>query len=91
MKPLDPFEQALAADYDAGEFVSLAPTAERLSRFKAAASATFIKDKRINIRLSSPDLMDIQEKAMERGIPYQTFIASLLHQYASGRLVEKSV
>ncbi len=91
MKPLDTFEHEITADYDAGEFVSLAPTAERLSRFKAAASATFLKDKRINIRLSSPDLMDTQEKAMERGIPYQAFIASVLHQYASGRLLEKSV
>jgi predicted DNA binding CopG/RHH family protein len=62
--PLDTFEHDITANYDAGEFVSLAPAAERLSRFKAAASATFLKDKRINIRLSSPDLMDIQEKAM---------------------------
>lgn len=33
--------------------------------------------------------MDIQARALEEGIPYQTFIASVLHKYASGRLVEK--
>ena len=56
---------------------------------KAAASATFIKERRINIRLSTPDLMDIQARALEEGLPYQTFIASVLHKYISGRLVEK--
>ena len=61
----------------------------RIAEFKAAATATFIKDKRINIRLSSPDLMDIQARALEEGIPYQTFIASVLHKYAAGRLFEK--
>lgn len=48
-----------------------------------------IKEKRINIRLSSQDLMDIQARAMEEGIPYQTFIARVLHKFAAGRLHEK--
>ena len=33
--------------------------------------------------------MDIQARALEEGIPYQTFIASVLHKYAAGRLFEK--
>ena len=33
--------------------------------------------------------MDIQARALEEGIPYQTFIASVLHKYVSGRLTEK--
>jgi hypothetical protein len=33
--------------------------------------------------------MDIQARALEEGIPYQTFIASVLHKYASGRLYER--
>jgi hypothetical protein len=44
----------------------------------------------VNIRLSSPDLLDIQARALEEGIPYQTLIASVLHKYISGRLVEKT-
>ncbi len=55
---------------------------------RTAARETFIKDRRVNIRLSTPDLMDIQERAAEEGIPYQTLIASVLHKYVSGRLVE---
>jgi hypothetical protein len=62
-----------------------------LAKFKAAARATAIKDRRINIRLSSGDLSDIQAKALEEGIPYQTLIASVLHKYVTGRLAERGV
>jgi predicted DNA binding CopG/RHH family protein len=89
MKKLDPFEEDVLSDYDKGTLKSTSPSKNKLAKFKAAATATFIKDRRINIRLSSPDLMDIQARALEEGIPYQTFIASLLHKYVSGRLVEK--
>ncbi len=89
MKKLDEFEEGILAAYDKGELESTSPAKSKLAKFKAAATATFIKDRRINIRMSSPDLMDIQARALEEGIPYQTFIASVLHKYASGRLIEK--
>ncbi len=89
MKKLDAYEEDILAAYDQGNLKSTSPTKTDLTKFKAAATATFIKDRRINIRLSSPDLMDIQARALEEGIPYQTFIASVLHKYASGRLIEK--
>ena len=89
MKKLDAHEENILSAYEKGELKSTSPSKADLAKFKAAATATFIKDRRINIRLSSPDLMDIQARALEEGIPYQTFIASVLHKYASGRLVEK--
>jgi predicted DNA binding CopG/RHH family protein len=54
------------------------------------AKATFRKDRRLNIRLSSKDLEAIQKRALAEGLPYQTLISSLLHKYASGRLREVS-
>lgn len=90
MKKLDPYEGDILTVYEKGELKSTSPSKADLTKFKAAATATFIKDRRIHIRLSSPDLMDIQARALEEGIPYQTFIASVLHKYASGRLVEKA-
>jgi len=60
-----------------------------MAKFKSAARATAIKDRRINIRLSSGDLSDIQVRALEEGVPYQTLIASVLHKYVSGRLAER--
>jgi hypothetical protein len=41
--------------------------------------------------LSSGDPSDIQVKAPEEGVPYQTLIASILHKYVTGRLVEQPV
>jgi len=84
----DPYEAELLSAYDKGALKSVATKSE-LTRFKAAARATAIKDRRVNIRLSSGDLQDIQVKALEEGLPYQTLIASVLHKYVTGRLAER--
>ena len=79
----------MLAAYEGGVLKSISPTKADLTKFKAVASATFIKERRVNIRISSPDLMDIQARALEEGLPYQTLIASVLHKYVTGRLVER--
>ena len=86
MAKLDAYEKEVVAAYESGRLKSKTPSKAELAKYKAAASATFLKEKRINIRLSAPDLMDIQARALEEGIPYQTFIASILHKFVSGRL-----
>ena len=53
-----------------------------------AAGNTLMKDKRINIRISSRDLTSIQKKAAKVGIPYQTLISSTLHKFITGKLKE---
>ena len=58
------------------------------TRYTRYAKATFRKDRRLNIRLSSKDLEAIQKRALAEGLPYQTLISSLLHKYAAGRLKE---
>jgi predicted DNA binding CopG/RHH family protein len=88
LKKLDAFEKGILAAYEKGKLKSTSPSKAELAKFKAAATATFLKEKRINIRLSTPDLMDIQARALEEGMPYQTLIASVLHKFVSGRLVE---
>ncbi len=50
------------------------------------ANLTHGKNKRINIRIAAKNLEEIQKKALEEGVPYQTLISSILHKYASGRL-----
>lgn len=84
---LDKYETEILSAFENGEMRSDATKAE-LAKFREAARATAIKDRRVNIRLSSGDLSDIQAKALEVGIPYQTLIASVLHRYVTGRLVE---
>ena len=69
MKKLDEFEKDILIAYEKGEFKSTSPSNIELAKFKAVATATFLKEKRVNIRLSTPDLMDIQARALEEGIP----------------------
>ncbi len=87
MPTIDPFESEILEAFDKGQLQSIATKSE-LAKFKAAARATGIKDKRVNIRLSAGDLNDIQVKALEQGMPYQTLIASVLHKYVTGVLSE---
>ena len=82
------YEDDILESYESGEWKSVANLDEEIARYAASAAATLTKDKRINIRLSSRDLEDIQMRAAEEGMPYQTLIASIVHKYASGRLVE---
>ncbi len=89
MSKLDAYELEVLKAFEKGKLKSVA-TKSGLGKLKAAARATAIKDRRINIRLSSIDLSDIQVKAMEEGVPYQTLIASVLHKYVTGRLSDKS-
>ena len=87
MPSIDQYEREVLVAYEKGGLKSVATKGE-LARLKAAARSTAIKDRRVNIRLSSGDLSDIQVKALEEGIPYQTLIASVLHKYVTGRLAE---
>ena len=88
MSELDRYELEVLDAYESDKLKPAAGKAE-LNRLRAAARATAIKDKRVNIRLSSIDLLDIQAKALEEGMPYQTLIASVLHKYVTGKLAEK--
>lgn len=78
-------EQELREVVEAGEFESVL-TEPRKKELEAAASLTFKKDKRINIRISNRDLTAIQSRASEEGIPYQTLVSSIIHKYISGSL-----
>lgn len=48
-----------------------------------------ILSKRITIRLYDHDHKGIKKKTMEKGIPYQTLISGVIHQYVEGELKEK--
>ena len=43
----------------------------------------------ISIRLESETLIALKDEAYRLGLPYQTFISSILHQYVNGELISK--
>jgi predicted DNA binding CopG/RHH family protein len=82
------YEEDILTSFEKGEWHSVPNLNDEIARYAATAAATLSKGKRINIRLSSRDLEDVQMRAAEEGMPYQTLIASVLHKYVSGRLIE---
>ena len=82
-------EKELSEAYDTGALKLETPSSELLDMLARAGENTFKKDKRINIRLSSHDLVGIQRKAAQKGIPYQALISGLIHQYVEGDIQEK--
>ena len=85
---LDPEEYQILQTFESGELRSAELSPEAVLQYQSYAEATFRKDARINIRLSSRDLKSLQKRALEEGIPYQTLISSVLHKYVEGRLQE---
>ena len=85
---IDADEKELLESVERGEWKSAGGGKRERTRYSRYAKATFKKDRRLNIRLSSKDLEAIQKRALAEGLPYQTLIASLLHKYATGRLKE---
>jgi predicted DNA binding CopG/RHH family protein len=59
--------------------------------FAKEASANYLrKDTKINIRLSHYDVEGLRRLAAREGLPYQTFIASILHKYIAHHLQTKT-
>lgn len=83
---LDEEERGILDSFEAGEWQSVADVKKQKALAKRAAENYLNKNSRINIRLSSSDLLAIKEKAAFEGLPYQTLIASILHKYAAGHL-----
>jgi len=86
MTERDREEDEILEAFEAGTLKRVAEARSLLQRHQGYAEATFRKDARINIRLSSRDLRGLQKRALAEGIPYQTLIASILHKYVEGRL-----
>ena len=81
-------EQEILASFERNEWKPARNQKGELAHLRAAAEATLLKNKRVNIRISSRDLEGLQARAAEEGVPYQTLMASVLHKFVSGRLVE---
>lgn len=83
---MDDYEKELIKLDESGAIVGKSPSASELSQLQSSARATLNKDKRINIRISSRDLNQLQLRANRYGLPYQTLISSVLHRYVSGEI-----
>ena len=85
----DEEELGVVQAWEAGALKPVSGMAQMLKDHRGIAEASFKKDQRLNIRISSRDLKSLQARALEEDIPYQTFAASLLHKFVNGHLVNQ--
>jgi predicted DNA binding CopG/RHH family protein len=90
MKNSEKGELELLESVEDGEWRSVAKSAEEIERYRGYAASALKKERRINIRLSSQDLLALQKRAVREGIPYQTLVSSVLHKFVSGQYEERN-
>ncbi len=83
---LDKSEQKILNDFEKGEFIDIDNVEEEKKRYQEYAANTINKTKNINICLSIRDIHKLKAQAIENGLPYQTLIAAILHQYANKKI-----
>lgn len=79
---LDDYEKKILKAYEKGKLKSVPNAKKEISRYRAYAKASLDKTKNINIRISERDLFKVKALALEKGLPYQTLISSIVHQYS---------
>jgi predicted DNA binding CopG/RHH family protein len=81
-------EKEILDSFEKGEWVPVADLSKRKKELAEYARNTLRKDKRLNIRISERDLIELQRKAVKEGLPYQTYVSSIIHKFINGTLVE---
>jgi len=79
---LDKYEKEILKDFDQKKIKPNPNLNTEIKRLKIYAKATLDKTKNINIRISERDLWKVKALALEKGLPYQTLISSIVHQYS---------
>ncbi len=91
---LDKEEQALIESaetiFDSEDFrpANAARRGELADEWKAIAERSSTR-KAITLRLQERDIERLKSIARRKGMPYQTLVTSVLHQFANGDLVER--
>lgn len=83
-------EKDLLKSVEDGEWNKILNFNKEAKRYQEAARETLKKNKRVNIRMTERDLVQIQKKAIDENLPYQTLISSVLHKYINGHFIEKN-
>ena len=81
-------EKQILDSFEKDEWIPVKNLVERKRELIAYARNTLRKDKRLNIRISERDLLELQKKAVSEGLPYQTYVSSIIHKFINGSLVE---
>lgn len=79
-------EKELLEEFERGEWKEVDNVEEEKKKAVMYAKNTLNKLKNINIRVSLRDLQKLKARAVEQGLPYQSILSALLHQYAEKKI-----
>jgi len=82
-------EKEILDSFEKDEWVPVTNLTKRKKELMAYARNTLRKDKRLNIRISERDLLELQKRAVNEGLPYQTYVSSIIHKFINGNLFEE--
>jgi predicted DNA binding CopG/RHH family protein len=79
-------EKAIIEYVESDNTISINDAGNEIKRYRQIACSQMNKKKAISIRLLESDIERIKAKSLSQGLPYQTLISSLIHQYANGKI-----
>jgi predicted DNA binding CopG/RHH family protein len=85
-KMFDEEELIILEALESGVLKSSIDAEQEIALARQAARESLSKSKNITLRLNMADVVAVKRKAQETGIPYQTLISALIHQYAVGKV-----
>ena len=82
----DEEELEILEHIESWKYKSIENKDKELEKFSFLAKENLSKRKTINIRPLESDIRKIKIMAIEKGLPYQTFINSVIHQVANEKI-----
>ena len=79
-------EKAIIKYVESGRAISIDNVEKEKKRYTQIANSQMSKKKAISIRLLESDIERIKAKSLSQGLPYQTLISALIHQYVNGKI-----
>ena len=79
-------EKAIIESVESNHAISIDNVENEKIRYTQIALSQMSKKKAISIRLLESDIERIKAKSLSQGLPYQTLISSLIHQYATDKI-----
>jgi hypothetical protein len=86
-RPLNLVRQSLLPGFDSGQFEHRPPY-DHADLKGASLEESGRRDSRVSIRVSGKDLTELQKMALGEGIPTQTLIGNIIHNYVQGLLLD---
>lgn len=79
-------EKELLEEFEKGQWMEVKNAEEKKALYESYARNTLNKLKNINIRVTFRDLQKVKARAIEQGLPYQSIVSALIHQYANRKI-----